>query len=328
MTLALKPRLPLAAAAATFAAAALPLLLRALHSRWRRRCILSHVASHRSIRKFLPRPVDESVLRQVLSTAMRSSNNGNMQTYSCIITQDKRKLEQLALIHDNSAIASAPVLLTFVSDWSRMTRWCHLRGATPGYDNFNAFLTGALDAMVAAQSAALCAEAASLGVCFLGSTIWEPARLNAFFSLPPHVHVVTSLMLGHPAEHPPLRARLPAAAHLHREAYVPMDDGALAAYYAAREVEGWARYERLYGGGWAEKLRAHRLENLAQVYATIKYSGRDFRVWSRRLAASLEAQGFGRNEAAEGDEAPCACCGKWSHCLDPERFGAADAAER
>ena len=129
-----------------------------------------------------------------------------MQTYSVIITRDLAAKRELALIHDNSGIVDAPVLLTFVADWSRMVRWCQLRGAAPGYGNLNAYLTGAYDAMVTAQSIALAAEASGLGICFLGSTMWETGRLNEFFALPQGVHVVTTMMMGHPAEAPALRA--------------------------------------------------------------------------------------------------------------------------
>jgi len=63
------------------------------------------------------------------------------------------------------------------------------------YSNFNAYLTGALDAMVAAQSIALAAEASGLGICFLGSAIWEPQKLHQYFKIPKRAHVVTSMML-------------------------------------------------------------------------------------------------------------------------------------
>mmetsp|Transcript_23678 Transcript_23678/g.73768 ORF Transcript_23678/g.73768 Transcript_23678/m.73768 type:complete len:331 (+) Transcript_23678:31-1023(+) len=286
-----------------------------------RRAVLEHIARHRSIRSFERRPVAPELLDELLHTAMRSSNNGNMQTYSVIVTRDAAALERLALIHDNAKIATCGALVTFASDWSRHSRWCALSGGDPAaYDNLNAFLTGALDAMVTAQSFALAAEAAGLGICFLGSTIWEPDRLNAAFELPRGVHVVTSVMVGWPAEGPALRARLPHAAHVHEERYAPLSDAAVAAHYTAREAEGWARYKQLYGPAWSAKLESHGLRNLGQVYTTLKYSGQDFRLFSRRLLASIARQGFGRNAPTTADSAPCAVCGKWSHCLDPERL--------
>lgn len=285
----------------------------------RRSAALELLATHRSIRKFKPRALPDGLLERTLETAMRSSNNGNMQTYSVIVTTDQQALDRLALIHDNGNVSRAPVLLTFVVDWTKMVRWCELRGGMPEYNNFNAFWTGANDAMVTAQSVALAAEAHGLGICFLGSTIWETRRLNAFFDLPQGVHVVTSLMMGYPDEAPSLRARLPAKGHIHYERYQPATDEAVLKHYASREHEGWNRYIKLYGPSWQQKLETHRLENLAQVYTCLKYSGQDFRLWSRRQLDSLEGQGFMDNAAREEDVA-CAVCKKMSHCLDPDRF--------
>lgn len=215
--------------------------------------------------------------------------------------------------------ARAPILLTFVADWSKMVRWCELRGAAPQYDNFNAFWTGANDAMVTAQSVALAAEASGLGICFLGSTIWETQRLNSFFHLPRGTHVVTTLMMGYPDEAPALRARLAVDEHVHFERFRESTDEAVLKHYASRETEGWNRYIALYGPAWQEKLESHKLENLAQVYTCLKYSGQDFRIWSRRQLESIEQQGFMDN-AARNEDVPCPACNKKSHCLDPDRF--------
>ena len=142
--------------------------------RWRcKRAMLAQLHAHRSIRKFTQQPVALELLRQLLDTAMRSSTNGNMQTYSAVISRDPETLRELALIHDNRGIAEAAAVVTFCADWSRMARWVSLRGGDTGaYDNFKAFLTAALDCMVLAQSFVLAAEVTGLGCCFLGSTIF------------------------------------------------------------------------------------------------------------------------------------------------------------
>mmetsp|Transcript_32730 Transcript_32730/g.97699 ORF Transcript_32730/g.97699 Transcript_32730/m.97699 type:complete len:341 (-) Transcript_32730:174-1196(-) len=281
-----------------------------------------HIRSHRSIRKFKQdRPVSKDTLERLLHVALRSSNNGNMQTSSVVITRDAEALKRLALIHDNGGVAKSAAVLTFCCDWSLMTRWCALRGADGrAYDNFNAFLTGALDAMVLAQSSALAAEAEGLGICFLGSTIWETELLGRQLDLPQQVHAVTSIMVGWPDEAPDERARLPLGPHVHEEVYSPLSDAGVLAHYRDRESEGWARYMQLYGPLYVAKLKAHGLDNLAQVYTTLKYSGQDFRLWSRKLLGSISAQGFSRNKDVGSDMGNCNVCGKFSHCLDPDRF--------
>lgn len=270
----------------------------------RAKVVLSQLGQHVSIRKFEPRPVPDQLLQRLLQHGVRSSTSGNMQTYSVIVTTEPSALQRLANIHDNGAMARAPVVLTFCADWSRMARWCDLRGARPQYDNWMAFITGNNDAMVAAQTVAVAAEASGLGICFLGSTTWATPQLCDFFALPQHVHPVTSLMLGWPAETPAIRSRLPMDGIVHRERYAPLTDEAVLKAFKDREVEGWERYIKLYGPTWQEKIDRHKLENLPQVYTTLKYTGRDFRRWSRLMLGSIEGQGFGDNAFREGDDEP------------------------
>lgn len=295
----------------------------------RRDVILEHIRGHRSIRKFKQdEDISDAMLENILQTAFQSSNNGNMQVYSVVVTRDKALLKQLALIHDNDSIEQAGLLLTFVADWTRMERWCEARKARTGkqhksYNNFNAYMTGALDAMVTAQAVALSAEACGLGICFLGSTIWEPDRLHRILSIPEGAHVVTSIMMGWPDEHvADARARLDFRSMVHMndryDAALNSEEN-VCELYRDREREGWERYMHLYGENWRAKVAAHRCENLAQVYTQLKYSGSDFRRWSKRFLDSLNQQGFGANEQTSED-GPCDVCGKLSHCLDPVRF--------
>merc|ERR1719350_2435539 len=120
-----------------------------------------------------------------------------------------------------------------------MIRWCELRNARPGYDNFMSFITANNDAMVAAQSIAIAAEASGLGICFLGSTTWCTKKLSEFMGLPRHVHPVTSMVIGWPAEQPDCRARLPVDGFLHEERYGAIRDEQILEAYRSRETEGW-----------------------------------------------------------------------------------------
>ena len=95
-----------------------------------KRIVHDHMRAHRSIRKLKQeKPVSRELLESCLAVAMRSSNNGNMQTSAAIITRDPATKRQLALIHDNQGIARAAATVTFCVDWSLMSRWCALKGA-------------------------------------------------------------------------------------------------------------------------------------------------------------------------------------------------------
>merc|ERR1712232_1486903 len=105
-------------------------------------------------------------------------------------------------------------------------------------------------------------------------------------------HPVTCIMLGWPAETPALRARLPMDGFLHHETYTALSDDEVLQVYQSREVEGWNRHMKLYGAAWEEKVKKESIRNLPQAYTTLKYTGRDFRRWSRQMLDTLEKQGF------------------------------------
>ncbi|MEN8173862.1 MAG: nitroreductase family protein, partial [Chloroflexota bacterium] len=44
--------------------------------------IFETIHRHRSIRKYKPDPVPESILSEILAAGIRASSSGNMQTYS------------------------------------------------------------------------------------------------------------------------------------------------------------------------------------------------------------------------------------------------------
>ena len=130
------------------------------------------------------------------------------------------------------------MLLTFCADWHRMSAWCEARDATPGFMNFHAFMVGAIDAAIAAQTVAIAAEARGLGICFLGTTLASATRIADFLCCPAGVVPITGMVVGWPAENPARRDRLPLAAVVHQEKYQPVDEAFLGWAYKEKEVAG------------------------------------------------------------------------------------------
>jgi len=154
------------------------------------------IFEHRTIRKYKNEPVSEGLLRQILEAGTRASTTGNMQVYSIIVTRDEEKKKKLCEYHFNQKmVLQAPVLLTFCADFHRFNQWCRQRHAEPGYDNFLSFMTAAIDALLAAQNAALAAEANGLGICYLGTTTYNADKLIEFFNCPEGVVPITTIVL-------------------------------------------------------------------------------------------------------------------------------------
>nr|WNX93916.1 NfsA1 [uncultured bacterium] len=249
------------------------------------------LARHRSIRRYLPDAIPEDVLARILGAAARASTSGNMQPYSVIVTTDpalKRELHPLHFHQD--MVLEAPVLLTFCSDFHRMRQWLALREAPDNFDNLMSFLIGSIDATLAAQNAALAAEAEGLGICFLGTTLASCDGIARALHCPANVVPVVGFTLGYPAETPEVRDRLPLPGVVHRERYRDYAPAELAEIYRAKELAGWNRYLAV------PELRARVEEagarNLAQVYTRVKYTRESHLGYSAEVLAWLRRQAF------------------------------------
>lgn len=253
--------------------------------------ILEQVKKRRSIRKFKEQPVGEDVLSRILEAALRASSSGNMQAFSVIVTTDPGLKTRMSPAHFHQAmVTEAPVFLTFCADFHRMRRWLALREAPANFDNFMSFMIASIDAVLAAQTAALAAEAEGLGICFLGTTLASCDHLAEILKCPPHVVPVAGFALGVPAEDPAPRDRLPLAGVVHREVYEDPTDERLLDIYREREIRGWERYMDV------PELRARieeaGVQNLAQVYTKLKYTRESHVGYSRAVLNCLRDQGF------------------------------------
>lgn len=252
------------------------------------------LGSHRSIRRFKPDPLDQSLVESVLEQAIAgSSSSGNLNTYSVILTRDEARKRQLCEMHfDQPMIIQAPLLLTFCADMYRTRRWLRLRGARDNFNNFEGFLVAAFDAIILAQSVALAFESHGLGICYLGTTLDACDRIAEFLALPETCFPVTSLVVGVPDEDPAKRDRLPLRAYIHDETYQHPSEDELLALYAEREVKGWKRYQAL-GGEMVAEMERLGITTLAQFYTSeLKYPPEGCVESSRRLRDLLVAKCF------------------------------------
>jgi nitroreductase len=237
----------------------------------------------RSIRKYSEKPVGKELLNNILVKGCRASTTGNMQVYSIIITRDILKKKQLAPCHFNQKmVTEAPVILTFCADFNRFSKWCRMRNAVPGYDNFLSFFTAAIDALLVAQTVSIAAETEGLGICYIGTTTYMAHKIVEVLKLPAGVVPVTTLTLGWPAEKPEQVDRLPLEAVIHDEVYSDYTDKDIDAFYKAKEMRSDNR----------QFVKENSKESLAQVFTDVRYNKSDNVMFSGTLLQVLKDQGF------------------------------------
>lgn len=256
--------------------------------------ILNVMHQHRSIRKYKPDTVPEKLLTDILAAGIRASSSGNMQTYSIIVTRDRALREQLFEPHmKQSMVLDAPVLLTFCADFHRMRHWLHLNNAPDNFDNFMSFMVAAIDAILVSQNVATAAEAHGLGICYLGSTLANCDQIGKLLNLPHNVVPVVGFSLGYPDEDPLPRDRLPLDGLVHDETYQDYTDERIREIYRERNVKGWERY---MGSARLRRLvEESRVENLAQLYTTVKYTRESHQGYSNTILNYLAEHDFMNN---------------------------------
>ena len=244
---------------------------------------MSTLDDRKSIRKYLETDVDDILLRQLLRTAEQTQTMGNLQLYSVVVTRDHEMKTKLSPFHFNqSMVIDAPVVLTFCADYNRTTLWCENRHAKPGYNNFLSFMNAATDTLLYCQSFCNLAEEAGLGLCYLGTTVYNSQAIIDLLQLPQLVMPVATITLGWPAENPPVSDRLPLDSVIHNERYNDYSSALIDRFYEKKESLPENK----------KFVEINSKETLAQVFTDIRYTKKDCEEMSVGLLAALKNQGF------------------------------------
>ncbi|MDD4970145.1 MAG: NADPH-dependent oxidoreductase [Paludibacter sp.] len=245
--------------------------------------MLDLLNQHRTIRKYTDQQIAPELLNQLLETACRASNTGNMQAYSIVFTTDSDLKKQLAPAHFNQPMTiQAPIVLTFCADFNRFTKWCEQRDADPGYDNFQSFMATAIDALIAAQTFCIAAESVGLGICYLGTTTYNAREIIDILKLPKLVVPITTLTVGYPDGLPDQTDRLPLEAIVHSETYKD---------YSKEDIDNLYN-EKENSDFYKQFVLENKKETLAQVFTDIRYSRKNNEFFSDKFLTVLKEQGF------------------------------------
>lgn len=237
----------------------------------------------KSIRKYKAQTVSDDLLNNLLAKAERTQTMGNLQLYSVVVTRSQEMKQKLAPAHFNQPmVMGADVVLTFCADYNRTTQWALQRKAHPGYGNLLSFVNAATDALLYCQRFCDLAEEAGLGLCFLGTTIYQPKPIIEALHLPKLVMPIATITLGWPDEDPEPSERLPLSAIRHDETYQPVTADTIDRDYAEKEALPINQHF----------VEESNVETLAQVFADIRYKATDCEAMSVTLRDALKQQGF------------------------------------
>ena len=244
---------------------------------------MDSIRNRRSIRKYKKQEIEPILLNDLLEQASRASTIGNMQVYSIVVTRDQVVKEKLSPAHFNQPmIKGAPVVLTFCADFNRFSKWCIQREAEPGYDNFMSFMNAAMDTLLVAQNFCVLAEDQGLGICYIGTTTYNPQMIIETLNLPELVFPITTITVGWPDESPEQVDRLPLGAVIHENIYHDYTPQYIDTLYAYKESLPENR----------KFIEENAKETLAQVFTDVRYTKKDNEFMSENMMKVLKKQGF------------------------------------
>ncbi len=242
-----------------------------------------YFANRRTIRKYTAQEVSDELLQEMIELASHAPTTGNMQLYSVVITRSAEGKRALAPAHFNQpAVTGCSVVLTFCADYNRFEQWCKASDATPGYNNFQSFITAFLDAALFAQQFCTIAEMRGLGCCYLGTTTYNAPQIAKTLGLPDRVVPVTTLTVGYPDGESQMSDRLPVEGIVHYESYGDYDEKKIKSLYAEKEDrEDSKRF-----------VAENGKETLAQVFTDVRYTRDSCEYFSRIYKDFITEKGY------------------------------------
>jgi nitroreductase len=218
--------------------------------------VIELLQSHRSIREFQDREVDQSIVEELVRAGQGAATSSFIQACTVIQVNDPQAREKLcSAAAGQQYVKEAPVFLVFCADMQRHRLACDMHQADMLSGFTEQFLTASVDCALFAQNVLVGAESLGLGGCYIGAIRNKIGEVDVLLDLPELVYPIFGMCLGYPAQDPEVKPRLPVEVILKQETYSDAGDRQLIESYD-RRVQGY--YRTRTGGqkdnSWSEQI--------------------------------------------------------------------------
>lgn len=243
--------------------------------------ILRQMSHHRSIRSYTDEPVTETELQTIIAAVEEGPNWCNFQHVSIVSVDDPTQRQRAyELCGNQKHVLEAPVFLMFCADFYRT--WLACNCSEEAFDEVTRvadnIIVGATEVGITLGSATVAAEALGLGTCCVGAAREQEPAMRELLGLPRYVFPVCGFCIGHAAEIPDLKPRLPERAVFFRDHYDTELKSTLKDYDEAYRHYLATRASNQKDGTWTQEVAD---------YYTIPYTRYE------DIPAMLRHQGFG-----------------------------------
>lgn len=146
------------------------------------------IRRRRSIRKYLPRKIENDKLDRVLEAGRLAPSAKNLQEWRFIVVRDDGRRRRLAeAAKGQTFVGEAPVVIAACATMTDYVMTCGQ-------------LTYPINLAIAVEHMVLQAVAEGLGTCWIGAFYEE--EVKKVLNIPPEVRAVALLPLGYPDESP------------------------------------------------------------------------------------------------------------------------------
>jgi len=166
--------------------------------------VIDQLLKRRTVRRYDKRPIIAEDYACIKKAIMRAPTAGNMTLYSVIEVKEQAIKDQLAILCDDQPmIATAPLVFIFLADFEKWIQYfkysksaenTHIPLRKSGLGDFHLAMQ---DAIIAAQSGVVAADALGLGSCYIGDIIENGEKIQKLLKLPPHAVPACLVIMGY-----------------------------------------------------------------------------------------------------------------------------------
>lgn len=167
--------------------------------------------AHRTIRAYKEQPLTEAEIETLMEVARHTATASYLQGYTVLHITDPQVREKIYAASGQPYVGGTKGdMFIFVVDLYRNSRIRAEQGvSSEALSSMNLFLTGAEDALLAAQNVVVAAESMGLGTVYLGSILADPRLVVDALQLPELTFPILGLLVGHSDQEPGQKPRLP-----------------------------------------------------------------------------------------------------------------------
>lgn len=191
-------------------------------------------------------------LQAILDSSRQAPSWMNGQFYSIIVIQDEQIREQLVEWNPgNPHMLKSSAFLLFVGDLHRTKMVSEAHGSVyPINESIEPILLATTDAALALENAVIAAESLGLGAVVVGSIRKHGQEISQLLGLPDSTFPLFGLSIGKPIVEMKVKPRLPEAAVVHYDRYLPYEYTVIEQYNKIMDMFGEARETKR----WSQKF--------------------------------------------------------------------------